>query len=136
MSENKSNHGGYRPNSGRKPKSTEEELRRLFDESWTLEERKAHLERMKEIALNTVDNKSAIAAWKALMAYRFGTPRSGDELRTEEAVDDALENQLTQLEANLTPSAWREVEVALGIESGGEEEASESGDGDFEESQE
>lgn len=105
-------HGGKRAGAGRKPKSLEEQLREDFDVAWPQEKRRQAIEAMNTRALN-----GDVAAFRVLMAYAYGTPPSGDEMRLEEAVDTAIEELLSTLEKSLSPTAWREVEIALGIAS-------------------
>lgn len=108
---NKNNHGGARRGAGRKSDNELHELRATMADVWTQDAREAAIHKLASMA-----EQGDIGAARLLMSYAYGTPPSGDELRTQEAVDDATESLLQKLESQLTPEAWAQVEIALGIE--------------------
>lgn len=114
--------GGARPGAGRKSTRDEQELKALLDSAWPLDDRIAAVKRTSEIA-----TAGDVISFKTLMAYAYGTPPSGDDLKTEEAVDNALETILSTLEESLTPQAWAEVRHALGLEADAAAKGAEKG---------
>lgn len=102
---------GVKGRSGRKARNREDELDSLF--------KKAADEEARETVVRVMVARASAGDMRAtalFMGYAFGTPPSGDDLRVQEAVDDATETILKTLESSLTPSAWGEVERALGID--------------------
>lgn len=113
------------PNAGRKPRSNEDELRSLLDDSWPVNERIATV-----IALVEQAKGGNVNAAKLLFTYGYGTPPSMDEATIQERVDADIEKFFTTLEEKLSPPLWSEVKRAIGIGEGdSEEEAEESEDG-------
>jgi hypothetical protein len=122
MSDGRVANGGPRPGAGRKPKQLSEQLRRLLDEAWDDDERKATIE-----AAVTAAKDGDMVAFRTLMAYGYGTPPNGDELGKQEAIDAEIENLLATLEAELSAPAWAEVRAVLQL---GESEGEEATEGD------
>lgn len=95
---------------GRPSRRTEEEVRLLFDTTWTIEERVAAIQKLSQAAKRGDSN-----SFRLLAAYSFGTPRSGDTIDKEEAVDNAIEGLIKELKASLSEGAWAEVRRVLGV---------------------
>lgn len=73
--------GGARAGAGRKSTSDEKGLRALMNSAWSMPEREAAVQKHALAAKN-----GDINSFKALMAYTYGTPPSGDEILIEEGV--------------------------------------------------
>lgn len=100
--------GGKKPGAGRKPKSREEELHSLLGDAWPLDRRRTVID-----VLASRAQSGDVRAVSLILAYAYGTPPSGDEMRIQEAVDAEFDNLIKTLEKKLSPAAWKEVRAAL-----------------------
>lgn len=105
--------GTRRRGSRSKPESPTEQLGRILDETWPEKDRKAIIESMIQEA-----KSGKVTPFRLLMAYRYGSPPSGDDLRIQEAVQEAIEDLYETLEKGLSRAAWDEVAGFLGLEPG------------------
>lgn len=110
--------GGARPNSGRKPKSDEQQLKSLLDTSWPIADRTAAIKRLGDVAKG-----GDVQTIKLLMAYTYGTPPSGDELKLRAALEVEIERIFVVIEKHFGTEAFAEFKRALLAQSHGYEEA-------------
>jgi hypothetical protein len=106
--------GGARPNAGRKSKSDERELKSLLDAAWPLTARASAIERVGQIA-----TAGDVQSFKTLMAYTYGTPPSGDELKLRAALEVELDRIFAIIEKHFGAEAFAEFKRVLLAESRG-----------------
>lgn len=92
--------GSSNPNAGRKPNTTERELKEAMQEGWPAA---ARVKTIKKHVL--LANSGDVGAFRVLMAYGFGTPGSLDETKKREELEVQAENFFIAVEKHLGTDA-------------------------------